>query len=104
MDVTADLLNHEDVEFVYEFSLFKRSDELCRRKKSIFRIYPARQRLKAAKLASERSDNGLIIDFDPTFGDRIVYPVDYVLFQHPTVPQLFNTLIIPTSRGESKNI
>ena len=76
MNVAADLLDHEDIEFIYEFRLFKRSDELCRRKESVFRIYPACKRLKAAKLTSERSDNGLIIDFDPTVGDRIVYPVD----------------------------
>ena len=86
MNVAADLLDHENIEFIYEFRLFKRSDELCRRKESVFRIYPACKRLKAAKLASERPDNGLIIDFDPTVGDRIVYPVDYVLFQHPTIP------------------
>ena len=66
------LLQHVQVELIYEPRILKTRDKISRREKAPFGIDPSGQRLFVTYMPAHRSHNRLVINDDPMFPNRAV--------------------------------
>ena len=72
LDLMEYLVEHIQVQFVYEPGVFECGNKVARRKEPAIWVNPARQRLLVADPAVHRPDDGLIIHLNPVFADCLV--------------------------------
>ena len=77
----ANLLEHEQVEFLDQVRILKDADKFYRRQKAMFRIIPTGKRLKATKLIRIDIHNRLVIHLDVFIFHSLVNVRNQVHFQ-----------------------